>query len=306
MAQALQKPHWFKIRPGAGFDYARIRQALDRHDLHTVCQEARCPNLAECWGTGTATFMILGDTCTRGCRFCAVRTGNPKGAVDPLEPHKVALSLANWGLDYAVITSVDRDDLPDGGSVHFAQTIRQIHLHAPHTRVEVLIPDFRGDRRALRCVVEAGPDVVAHNIETVRRLSPAIRDVRANYDQSLAVLRGVKEIDAGRLTKSSIMLGLGEHQDEVHQTMADLRRAGVDVLTVGQYLRPTSSKRHLGVVDYVPLEQFDAYRDMGQALGFAYVASGPLVRSSYRAGEFFIKALLNRGGTANGNQDQTA
>ncbi|HEY5596913.1 MAG TPA: lipoyl synthase [Candidatus Bipolaricaulota bacterium] len=306
MAQAPLKPHWFKIRPAAGDDYVQIKRSLHHNGLHTVCQEARCPNLAECWGAGTATFMIMGDVCTRGCRFCAVATGNPKGHLDPLEPYKVAKSLADWGLEYAVITSVDRDDLPDGGSAHFAQTIRQIRLHAPRTGVEVLIPDFRGDRQALQRIVEARPDVVAHNIETVERLSPGVRDVRANYRQSLGVLEAVKEMDGARYTKSSIMLGLGERVDEVRQAMLDLRAAGVDVLTLGQYLRPTRSKRHLDVVQYLPLEQYDAYRRMGQGLGFAYVASGPLVRSSYRAGEFFMKALLNRGGPTHGNQEQAA
>jgi len=305
LAQAPVKPKWFKIRPPAGNDYTHIKRTLRTHGLHTVCEEARCPNLSECWGGGTATFMIMGHTCTRGCRFCAVDTGRP-APLDPAEPLKVARSLAAWGLDYAVITSVDRDDLPDGGAAHFAQTIRTVKAHAPQIRLEVLIPDFCGDVDALQSIVDAQPDVVAHNIETVERLSPGVRDVRARYAQSLGVLETLKRLAPQGYTKSSIMVGLGETCDEVQQTMVDLRSVGVDALTVGQYLRPSRSKHHLDVVEYLPLEHFEAYRRVGEALGFAYVASGPLVRSSYRAGELFTKHLLRRGGPANGDQKHEA
>lgn len=306
MAQAPSKPKWFKIRPPSGQHYAHIKHTLRAHSLHTVCEEAHCPNLSECWGGGTATFMILGDTCTRGCRFCAVKTGNPKQQLDPLEPFKVARSLMEWGLKYAVITSVDRDDLPDGGAGHFAKTIRAIKAKTA-IRVEVLIPDFQGDPNALRQIVDAQPDVIAHNIETVERLTPSVRDRRARYDQSLRVLENAKAFGPSCYTKSSIMVGLGETHAEVEQTMKDLRSVGVDVLTVGQYLRPTRSRQHLAVVEYLPLEAFERYKLMGEALGFLYVASGPMVRSSYRAGELFMKALLERGGPSdNEKQSQQA
>lgn len=303
MAQAPSKPKWFKIRPPSGNDYAHIKTTLRAHGLHTVCEAARCPNLSECWGGGTATFMIMGDTCTRGCRFCAVNTGKPS-PLDAAEPIKVARSLAAWGLNYAVITSVDRDDLPDGGSTHFAQTIRAIRHHSPQTRVEVLIPDFGGDRESLQRIVAAKPAVAAHNVETVERLSPQIRDVRANYRQSLNVLALLKQFDPSLYTKSSIMLGLGETEQELRQTMVDLRAVNVDVLTLGQYLRPTRSKRHLEVKEYLPLEKFAQYQKMGEALGFLYVASGPMVRSSYRAGELFMNNLLERGGFVDGHEEQ--
>lgn len=304
MAQAPMKPKWFKIRPPSGNEYSHIKQTLRKHGLYTVCEEARCPNLSECWGSGTATFMIMGDTCTRGCRFCAVSTGKPQ-ALDPAEPIKVARSLADWGLEYAVITSVDRDDLEDGGSAHFAQTIRAIKEHTD-TKVEVLIPDFQGDPEALKRIVDAEPDVIAHNIETVERLSPKVRDRRADYRQSLRVLEMVKEFKPEQYTKTSIMLGLGETQDEVRQSMKELRDINVDVLTLGQYLRPTRSKRHLEVEQYLSLEAYADYKKMGESMGFLYVASGPMVRSSYRAGELFMKGLLEkRGGTVHGNQEQS-
>jgi len=300
MTQTRVKPNWFKVRPPAGNAYVEIKQTLRRHGLNTVCEEARCPNIGECWGGGTATFMVMGDTCTRGCRFCAVQTGNPHRELDPFEPVKVARSIAEWGLDYVVITSVDRDDLSDGGASHFAAVIRAVQHHAPNTRIEVLIPDFSGNETDVGRIVEARPDVIAHNVETVERLSPDVRDRRADYRQSLRVLEAVKGMDPSRYTKSSIMLGLGEERGEVRQAMRDLRAAGADVLTLGQYLRPTKSKRHLEVVEYLPQEVFDDYRRMGEELGFLYVASGPLVRSSYRAGELFMKSLLKRGGTIHG------
>lgn len=258
--------------------------------MHTVCEEAHCPNVHECWGGGTATIMLMGSVCTRGCRFCAVTSGHPKGYLDPLEPWKVAQVVSEWGLDYIVLTSVARDDLPDGGAEHFAKTIRAIKQKTPRTLVEVLIPDFRGDINALKTVVEAQPEVIGHNIETVERLTPKVRDRRASYRQSLAVLENVKKLDPTRYTKSSIMVGLGETDEEILQTMRDLRAVGVDILTIGQYLRP--SPRHLEVVEYVHPQKFAQWKEIGEALGFRYVASGPLVRSSYRAGEFFIKSFF--------------
>ncbi len=236
--------------------------------------------------------MLMGAVCTRGCRFCAVTSGHPNGYLDPLEPWKVAQVISEWGLDYIVLTSVARDDLPDGGAEHFAKTIRAIKQLTPRTLVEVLIPDFRGDINALKTIVDAQPEVIGHNIETVERLTPRVRDRRASYRQSLAVLENVKKLDPTRYTKSSIMVGLGETDEEILQTMRDLRDVEVDILTIGQYLRP--SARHLEVVEYVHPEKFAQWQEIGEALGFRYVASGPLVRSSYRAGEFFVKSLLRK------------
>ncbi len=286
------KPDWLKIRPPAGASFTRIKETLRRHGLHTVCEEAHCPNVHECWGGGTATLMLMGDVCTRGCRFCNVNHGHP-GPLDPLEPWKVAQVVSDWGLDYVVLTSVDRDDLPDGGAGHFAQTIRAIKARNPQLHVEVLIPDFQGDPAAVSQIVEARPDVIDHNIETVERLTPQVRDRRATYRQSLKVLSLVKTFDPTRYTKSSIMLGLGETEAELHQSMIDLRAVEVDILTLGQYLQPT--QRHLRVVEYVHPERFAHYKKLAESLGFLYVASGPLVRSSYRAGEFFMASLLARG-----------
>jgi lipoic acid synthetase len=242
--------------------------------------------------------MLLGDVCTRGCRFCAVKSGNPRGAVDIDEPTKVAAAIADIGLTYVVLTSVDRDDLPDGGAAHFARTIREVKARNPDILVEALIPDFRGDLAAVRRVVEAGPDVLDHNIETVRRLQHPARDRRADYEQSLEVLRAAKRMQDGLYTKSSIMLGLGETPDEVLETMADLRAKDVDIVTLGQYLRP--SAWHLPVQEFIPPERFDAYREAGEAMGFLFVAAGPLVRSSYRAGEFFLEKVLRGQGTRRG------
>ena len=284
-----RKPDWLKIRPPSGENYLQIKQTLRKYGLHTVCEEAHCPNVYECWGGGTATLMLMGDVCTRGCRFCAVTSGHPHGYLDPLEPWKTAQVLKEWGLDYVVLTSVCRDDLPDGGAGHFARTICAIKITNTEMLVEVLIPDFRGDIEALKKVVEAKPDVIGHNIETVERLTPKARDRRANYRQSLSVLEHVKRLDTNIYTKSSIMLGLGETEEELFQTMRDLRAVGVDILTLGQYLRP--SLRHLPVVKYVHPDEFAYYKEKGKELGFLYVAAGPLVRSSYRAGEFFIKAM---------------
>jgi lipoic acid synthetase len=234
--------------------------------------------------------MLMGDTCTRGCHFCAVKSGNPHGILDLDEPRKVAIALSDLDLTYVVLTSVDRDDLADGGASHFAKTVREIKDRRPDLLVEALIPDFQGDLEAVRSVVDAGVDVLDHNIETVERLQAVVRDRRANYGQSLRVLRGAKGMRDGLFTKSSIMLGLGETRDEVLETMRDLREADVDIVTLGQYLRP--SDWHLPVREYVPPETFDQLREAGEAMGFAYVAAGPLVRSSYRAGEFFLEKVI--------------
>jgi lipoic acid synthetase len=258
--------------------------------LHTVCQEAHCPNVHECWGGGTATLMLMGDVCSRACRFCMVTPGKPGGVLDEFEPERVALALSRMGLTYVVLTSVDRDDLPDGGAAHFAKTIRLVKERIPQMLVEVLIPDFQNDLDSLRMIVSSSPDVVAHNVETTLKLTPTVRDPRAGYWQSLSVLRSLKKLNRSLYTKSSIMVGLGETSEEVRETMVHLRRAGVDFLTVGQYLRP--SPRHLPVREYVSPKQFDDYRRMGEEVGFRYVASGPLVRSSYRAGEFFIRNAI--------------
>ncbi len=285
-----RKPEWLRVRPPAGENYAHLKSLLRDLGLHTVCEEAHCPNVWECWGGGTAPIMLLGDVCTRGCRFCAVKSGNPHGIVDLEEPRKVATAIAELGLSYVVLTSVDRDDLTDGGASHFAATIRAIKARDPDVLVEALIPDFQGDREAVRTVVEARPDVLDHNVETVRRLQGVARDRRANYEQSLQVLRDAKAMRADLFTKSSIMLGLWETREEVLETMEDLRANEVDILTLGQYLRP--SEWHLPVQEYVPPEAFDELREAGEALGFLYVVAGPLVRSSYRAGEFFLERVI--------------
>lgn len=286
------KPPWLKVKAPSGENYTRIRNMLGDLKLATVCQEAKCPNMGECWSGGTATFMLMGEVCTRGCKFCHVKTGNPKGVLDPLEPEKVAYSIAQMGLSYVVITSVDRDDLPDQGSGHFARTLRTIRSLDPDLIVEILTPDFRGDRDCVKIVADAKPDVFAHNIETVERLQKKVRDPRANYAQSLSVLKMVKEIDAGIYTKSSVMLGLGEKNQEIEQTLLDLRAVGCDVVTFGQYLQPT--QRHLAVEEYITPERFSYWKARAEALGFLYVASGPLVRSSYRAGEFFMEGVIQR------------
>ena len=294
---AERKPEWLRVHPPSGESYAHLKGLLRDLNLHTVCEEAHCPNVWECWGGGTATIMLLGDVCTRGCRFCAVRSGNPRGLVDPEEPRRVAEAIADLGLTYVVLTSVDRDDLPDGGASQFAATIRAIKARDPDVLVEALIPDFQGDVAAVRTVVDAGPDVLDHNLETVRRLQVVARDRRASYEQSLAVLRAAKGMGDGLYTKSSLMLGLGETRDEVLEAMRDLRANRVDLLTLGQYLRP--SDWHLPVQEYVSPEAFDELRVEGERLGFVYVAAGPLVRSSYRAGEFFLEnALRARRGRA--------
>lgn len=287
---ALRKPEWLKIRPPGGENYAQLKQLFKKLGLHTVCEEAACPNIGECWGGGTATLMLMGDTCTRGCKFCHVKTGNPNGILDPHEPEKVATALAELGLTYVVLTSVDRDDLPDGGAEHFAHTVEEIKKRSPSMLVEVLIPDFQGDEAAIARVVKSGADVIAHNVETVERLTKKVRDGRCDYRQSLEVLRYVKRLDPRRFTKSSIMLGLGESESEVLQAMDDLREAKVEILTLGQYLRPSSW--HLPVEEFVSPDIFARLETLGLEKGFLFVPSGPLVRSSYRAGEKFLEATL--------------
>ena len=274
-------PAWLKVRAPGGEGYLRVKGLLRRAGLHTVCEEAACPNIGECFEAGTATFLILGDVCTRACRFCAIASGRPE-AVDPQEPLRVAETVALLGLRHAVVTSVTRDDLPDGGADIFAATIREIHRLSPSTAVEVLIPDLRGDWQALAAITEAGPDILNHNVEIVPRLYRSVRP-QAVYLRSLDLLRQAKTLRPGMSTKSGIMLGLGEEPAEIRKAMSDLRGAGCDILTLGQYLRP--SPRHLPVTRFYPPEEFAALAEEGRALGFRHVESGPLVRSSYRAAQ---------------------
>ncbi len=284
-----RKPGWLRVGVPGGERYGRVRDTLRGLSLHTVCAEAHCPNVAECWGGGTATVMLMGDTCTRGCRFCQVKTSARPPALDADEPRHVADAVRQLGLDYVVVTSVDRDDLPDGGAAHVAEAIRRLK-EIPDLLVEVLTPDFQGDPEAVRTVGRAGPDVFANNLETVRRLTPVVRDLKAGYDQTLDVLARMRREFPRVVTKSSIMVGLGETDAELVDAMKDLRAAGVDILTLGQYLRP--SAWHLPVVEYVAPEKFAALREAGLGLGFRYVASGPLVRSSYRAAELFLRGEI--------------
>ena len=293
-----RKPAWLKVKVPGGENYARIKETLHGRSLHTVCEEARCPNLGECWSGGTATFMIMGDLCTRGCRFCAVKTARKGTPLDPEEPQKVSESIGLMQLNYVVITSVNRDDLPDGGALHFAKVIEQSKKDHPKLILEVLTPDFLGNLDQVDRVAAARPHVFAHNLETVRRLTPTVRDPRATYDQSLKVLEHVQKSYVGIFTKSSLMLGLGESDDEVLEAMQDLRAARVSFLTLGQYLKP--SKNHLELKEYVSPEKFDYFKHWGEALGFDYVAAGPLVRSSYKAGEFFIKSKMQKFGGLRG------
>ena len=273
------RPDWLKVRVPSGPAWARLRRLLREKNLHTVCEEARCPNVAECWGQGTATFMILGDICTRACRFCAVTTGRPVG-LDLEEPERVADAVELMGLRHAVITSVNRDDLADGGAGIFAETIRAVRRRCPETAVEVLIPDFQGDAAALAIVMAEAPEVLNHNVETVPRLYKAVRP-GARYQRSLDLLRRAKELRPEALTKTGVMLGLGETADELDSLMADLVRNSVDILTAGQYLQPTPA--HLPVERFVPPDEFRAVAERGKAIGLRHVEAGPLVRSSYHA-----------------------
>ncbi|XP_059059499.1 lipoyl synthase, mitochondrial [Achroia grisella] len=293
--ERLRLPPWLKTTIPTGSKFSELKKQLRTLKLSTVCEEARCPNIGECWsggkqGTSTATIMLMGDTCTRGCMFCSVKTSRTPPPLDPEEPYNTAYAISQWGLGYIVLTSVDRDDLPDGGSGHFAETVREIKRQNKDILVECLVPDFRANRESIETIANCGLDVFAHNIETVERLTPFVRDPRAGYRQTLKVLETAKEVNPDLITKSSIMLGLGESDQQVEQTMKDLRTAGVDCVTLGQYMQPT--KRHLKVFEYVTPAKFKQWEDKGNELGFLYTASGPLVRSSYRAGEFFISSLL--------------
>lgn len=281
IADAAPKPPWLRIRMPSGGEYQNISDIVRKHSLNTVCAESKCPNIAECWQRGTATLMLMGSVCTRACKFCSVDTGNPKGWLDPLEPLQVADAVALMGLNYVVLTSVDRDDLPDAGAGHYAACIEAIHKRSPKCAVEALTPDFNGHEEHVARVLDAGLATFAQNIETVERLTHDVRDPRAGYQQTLDVLAFAKRHSPDTVVKTSLMLGLGETEDEVVQTMDDLRAHNVDVVTFGQYMRPT--KNHLPVQRFVTPEEFNHYRDIGLAKGFLEVVSGPLVRSSYRA-----------------------
>jgi len=280
-----RKPQWLKVRLPSGENYEHVRAEVRRLQLNTVCQEAMCPNIGECWGAGTATIMILGDTCTRGCHFCNVKTGSPKGEVDWMEPKRVAEAVAELGWKYLVLTAVDRDDLADGGAAIFANTVRAIHQQSPDAKVECLTGDFAGDLAALDIVLDARPEVLAHNLETVARLQPSVRDRRAGYRQSLSVLAHAKHSGKVTYTKTSLMLGLGETEAEIERTMDDARAIGVDIFTMGQYLQPT--KRHLNVAEFVTPAKFARLKALGDTKGFVQVVSSPLSRSSYHAEQAF-------------------
>ena len=275
--QKLKKPKWLKVKLPTGQAYKNVRGITKSHDLHTICESGNCPNMGECWGAGTATFMILGNICTRSCGFCNVMTGRPL-AVDVLEPKNVARSVKLMAIKHAVITSVDRDDLKDGGASIWVETINEIRKENPETTMETLIPDFKGRLKDIQPIIDVAPEVVSHNMETVRRLTKKVR-IQAKYDRSLDTLRFLNE--GGIKTKSGIMLGLGETKEEVIETMHDLRSVGVSIMTIGQYLQP--SKKHLSVIEFITPEQFSKYKEIGLSLGFQYVESSPLVRSSYHA-----------------------
>ncbi len=295
MSSRPRKPEWLKSRPPSGERFTEIKSTLRDRNLHTVCEEANCPNLGDCWsgrnGPGTATFMLMGERCSRGCNFCDVETGGME-PLDPDEPANVAEAVAEIGLEYVVLTSVDRDDLEDGGAAHFAETVERIKRYDPEILVETLIPDFQGDLDAVESIVDAGADVVAHNVETVERLQWPVRDRRAGYEQSLSVLERIAEADV--YAKTSLMLGVGEYDHEVYQTLSDLDELGVDIVTFGQYLQP--SRSHLEVFEYVHPDTFDVWKAVAEEeFGFLYCASGPMVRSSFKAGELFVEALVRDG-----------
>ena len=288
-----RKPPWLRVKLGGGEKFKKVKQTVTEHRLATVCEESHCPNIGECWSHGTATIMLMGSVCTRACRFCAVDTGNPKGWLDAAEPANAARSVRLMQLRYVVLTSVDRDDLTDGGAAHYAACVAAIRAENPDTAVEALTPDFRGSEAAVAEVVNSGLQVFAQNLETVSRLTHVVRDIRAGYQQTLDVLAYAKQVNPDVLTKSSLMVGIGETDDEIIQAMQDLRAHQVDIVTLGQYLRPTAN--HLPVDRWVHPDQFAAYREAGLAMGFTEVASGPLVRSSYRADRVFEKNNLGLG-----------
>jgi lipoic acid synthetase len=299
LATSSGKPEWLKVKLPRGEGYERVKGIVREQKLATVCEEARCPNIAECWAGGTATVMLMGEVCTRACRFCHVKVGAPP-PLDPQEPENLARAVKAMDLEYIVVTSVNRDDRPDGGASHFAAAITALKRESPKTTVEVLIPDFQGVHASLDVVAVARPHVVAHNVETVERLTPSVRDRRATWKQSLHVLEYLKGRPEKLYTKTSIMVGLGETDEELDQAFRQCREVGVDVLTLGQYLQP--SQYHLRVERFVSPDDFARYQRMAEAYGFLYVASGPLVRSSYRAAEFFLRGLMERERTAAGHE----
>ena len=289
-----RKPPWLKVPFPGGDRYSWIKSRSTRLNLSTVCEEANCPNIGECWNGGTATFMLMGDTCTRGCRFCAVKSAKYPPALDADEPSKLAGTIKKMHLNYVVLTTVNRDDLPDQGASHISRCIKATQKTSHRLLIEMLMPDFRGEKELIQKIIDASPAVLAHNLETVRRLTPEVRDYRADYEQSLEVLRYLKTNCPKGYTKSSLMLGLGESRREILQAMEDMRDAGVDFLTIGQYLQPT--RKHLKVVKFLHPDEFKELGQIGDELGFDYVASGPLVRSSYKAAEFYIERKIR--GTA--------
>ena len=296
MAKSTPKPDWLRVRAPGGQAYHRLRKTLHELELNTVCEHARCPNIGTCWREGTATVMLLGEVCARGCRFCAVTAGKPDGVVDAGEPERVAQAIAQLDLRYVVLTMVTRDDLADGGAAVVADTVRRLHALQPGLLVETLVSDFGGRHGAIDAVVDAQPDVFGHNLEVVREWTPRVRDPRCSYDRSLEVLARARERSDGRPTKSSLMVGVGETDDEILAAMTDLRSVGVQLLTIGQYLCPTP--KHHPVARFVTPQTFDEYRDEALRLGFRHVASGPLVRSSYRAAELFVQSYLSGRGAS--------
>jgi len=287
------KPPWLRVRAPGGDRYHELKKTFRELGLFTVCEEAHCPNVGECWREGTATVMLLGDVCTRGCRFCAVTTGRP-GALDEAEPEHVAQAIGRMALQYVVLTMVDRDDLPDGGALQVARTVERLKMLRSDLLVETLVGDFLGQGEAIDTVLASRPDVFAHNVEVVRRITRRVRDARCGYDRSLAVLKRAKETRPDGVTKSSIMVGIGETDDEVVETLSDLRSAGVDIVTIGQYLRPTP--KHHEVIRFVTPDTFADFEKKALGMGFLYAASGPLVRSSYKAAEVFVRSILRPGG----------
>ena len=285
-----RKPDWLKVKIPAGDGFSKIKKRVLNLNLNTVCEEANCPNIGVCWNGGTATFMMMGDICTRGCRFCSVNSGNLPRILNPEEPKNLADAVKKMDLKYVVFTTVDRDDLPDQGANHIANCILHTKKTCPDTLIEILMPDFQGKKRLIKKVINSKPAVLAHNIETVRRLSSKVRDPRANYDQSLQVLDFLKKQSRNIYTKSSLMLGLGESRNEILDSMKDLRNVSVDFLTIGQYLQPT--KKQLKVEEYIHPDKFKEFAKIGEKMGFKYVASGPLVRSSYKAAEFYIEKKI--------------
>ena len=280
-----KKPDWLRVKIPTGGKYQTVNEIVKSHSLSTVCEESHCPNIGECWSHGTATIMLMGSVCTRACKFCSVDTGNPRGWLDFEEPENTARSVQLMNLKYVVLTSVDRDDLEDGGASHYAACIRAIKARTPQVKVEALTPDFSGSQESVQTIIESGLDVFAQNLETVERLTSEVRDPRAGYQQTLEVLSKAKEMDSRILTKSSLMLGLGESFDEIEEAMIDLRKHRVDLLTLGQYLRPT--KNHLPIKSWISPKQFEDLRELALKMGFKEAASGPLVRSSYRADKIF-------------------